>query len=66
MFVYVFDFCPIKLDITHNTCVALPKKTEFREGYCEIRISSLCGDVVHELSSVWRVCIFSKSCKGVY
>ena len=23
-------------------------------------------DVVHELSSVWRLCIFSKFCKGVY
>ena len=29
MFVYVFDFCPIKLDITHNTCVALLKKRSF-------------------------------------
>ena len=24
-----------------------------------------CCDVVHELSSVWRLCIFSKFCKGV-
>ena len=24
-------------------------KTEFSEGYCEIRISSLCCDVLHEL-----------------
>ena len=40
------------------------KNNEFRESYCEIRISSLCCDVVHELSSVWRLCI--KFCKGVY
>ena len=42
------------------------KKNEYHEGYCEIRISSLCCDVVHELSSMWRLCIFSKFRKGVY
>ena len=41
-------------------------KTEFREAFCEIRISSLCCGVLLELSSVWRLCIFSKFCKGVY
>ena len=30
-------------------------------------ILNLCYNVVHELSSVWRLCIFSKFClKGVY
>ena len=27
-------------------------------------MSSVCCDAVHELSSVWRLCIFSKFCKG--
>ena len=33
---------------------------------CEIHIATLCCDFVHELSSVWRLCIFSKVFKGVY
>ena len=52
---------PLSTPATQTT-----KKTEYHEGYCEIRISSLCCDVVHELSSMWRLCIFSKFRKGVY
>ena len=48
-----------------NLSGATKLKTEFSEGYCEIRISSSCCDVVHELSSVWRLCIIGKFCKGV-
>ena len=40
------------------------QKTEYRQGYCEIRISSLCCDVVHELSS--EIVHFMKFCSGVY
>ena len=28
--------------------------------------NNLCCSVVHELSSVWRLCIISKFCKGVF
>ena len=38
----------------------------FLQYVCEIHISTLCCDFVHELSSVWRLCIFSKVFKGVY
>ena len=33
--------------------------------YCFL-FNNLCCDVVHELPSVWTLCIFSKFCKGVY